>query len=61
MGMEMSEVLAATRAFLQQVKDLDDEEVEVPGTLIEIVDEAARECHKELEGTASLLPSSRKS
>lgn len=57
MGMDMPEVLATTRAYLQQVKELNDEEVEIPETLIENIEDAAKECQQELEGEASSFAS----
>ena len=57
MGMDMPEILAATRAYLQQVKELNDEEVEIPESLMENIEEAAKECNNELEGRASSFAS----
>ena len=53
MGMDMPEILATTRAYLQQVKELNDEEVEIPESLMENIENAAKECKQELEGRAS--------
>lgn len=51
--MDMPDVLATTRDYLQQVKDLNDEEVEIPDSLMENIEAAAEECRQELEGRAS--------
>ncbi len=42
-----------TRAYLQQVKELDDEEVEIPDLLMDNIESAAKESKQELEGRAS--------
>ena len=53
MDMDVPELLTTTRAYLQQVKDLDDEEVEIPDSLMENLENAAQASKQELEGRAS--------
>lgn len=50
MGMDMPEILATTRAYLQQVKELDDKEVEIPESLMTNIENAVEECKREMEG-----------
>lgn len=50
MGMDMPEILKATQAYLQNLSELDDNNsIEVPPTLIQGIEDAAREAKAELE------------
>ena len=53
MDMDVPEVLRTTRAYLQQVRELDDEEVEIPDSLMDNLESAAEESKQEMEGRAS--------
>ena len=50
MGMSIPEILGMTQDYLEQVRDLDDDEVEVPESLIANVESAAEEARAELTG-----------
>jgi hypothetical protein len=48
--MDIPEILKATQAYLQNLTELDDEDsIEVPPTLIQGIEDAAREAKAELE------------
>ena len=50
MGMDMPEILEATRGFLRQISDTDDKDpIEVPPGLLQELDNAATAAKKELE------------
>lgn len=54
----MPEILEATCGFLRQIPDLDDKDpIEVPPDLLQVLDNAAMEAKKELEGKCTIWDS----